>query len=257
MPTSTSSKARAVSAPPKPVTSVAFGVSITMGGAQAAEKPAMSRNRKAMIWLGGIAIAAALVLYLQYRSSGDADPEAADHPGVTQVRDLASKKDAGGLAQMTRDGDTVVASRAVEALARVGGVDAVRDSLYDPRPEVRAAAVSQMGMDPDVGQLPVLSQYLADPEPAVRIAAIRSVAAIRDFSIFDHLMPMLQDPQPIVRKGAQAVIEERLGLTFSDLEANGSQVSRQRAIARMQAMLPNLKRQFDAANQFEENRKRK
>jgi HEAT repeat protein len=102
----------------------------------------------------------------------------------------------------------------------------------------------------------VLSGYLKDPDPTVQIAAIRSVASIRDFSIFDHLVPMLSDPQPAVRRSALAAIEDRIGLRFSDFDANGSETARLRAIAKIKSTLPNFKQRFDNASKYEANKKK-
>jgi hypothetical protein len=243
------------SVPVPPPTSTAFGVSIAATTQKAAEKAPMSRNQKALCWLGGVAVATALVLYFQFRPSGDPDPDVADHPGVKEVASLVEKKDVGALAQYVKNDDVVVARRAVEGLGRLGGVDALQESLADDRSEVRAAAISELGDRATVIQLPVLSQYLQDPAPVVRISAMRGVASIRDFSMFDFLVPMLADPDPSVRKGAISAIEVKMGQRFSGYNPSEPNTA-PATIARVRAALQGFKKTFDNVNEIEANRKK-
>jgi hypothetical protein len=99
--------------------------------------------------------------------------------------------------------------------------------------------------------LDTLAKYTEDPAPEVRIAAMRGISNIRDFSIFDRLLPMLSDPQPSVRRGAIQAIQDRVGLQFPDYNPDGPAEARGRAIARIRAMLPQMKHVFDRANEFE------
>jgi hypothetical protein len=239
-------------------TATMFGVSIAVDKQQVAEKPPMSEKRKRFIIAGGLLLATALVLWIQYRPTIPADPEVADHPAVKDVSDLAAKKDISGLTQYTKNEDGVVAQRAIAALAKLSGVDAINGAMNDPRPDVRAAAVSELADRADVGTLPVLSQYLQDQDPAVRITAIRGIASVRDFSIFDYLVPMLDDPQPSVRRGAISAIEERIGLKFPGYDpARPDSPASMQAVARVKSSLPLFKQRFDTANQYEAKRGKK
>jgi HEAT repeat protein len=261
MPGTSSSKAATAAHPPAHApaktaapapTATMFGVAIATTPAHStAEKPEMSQKKKRLILAGGLLVATALVLYLQYRPTSDLDPEAAANPGVRQVVELEKKKDTAGLTGLITSTDSAVARRAVTSLAGVGQYDAIQAALKDRRPEVRYAAVSGLGLSGDVSQLPTLAQYAQDPEPDVRIAAMRGIANIRDFSIFDHLIPMLSDPQMSVRKAALMAIEDRVGLKFPDFKPDGTAAERGAAIGRIRAMLPKMKQVFDRANEFE------
>jgi hypothetical protein len=241
-----------LAAPPK--TATMFGVSIQVDNKKADEKRPMTRNKKAGITAGVLLGLSGVVLYLQYHNR-TLDLDAAEHPAVKEVTQLAEKKDTGGLLQYTRNEDIIVAQRAVSALARVGGADSLREVVNDPRADVRSLAVAELASHADVEQLPALGQYLQDPDPGVKLAAMRGIAAIRDFSIFDYLVPMLNDPQPVVRRGAIQAIEARMGMRFSDFDPNDAAAS-QRAVARIRSMLPNFKERFDNVNQIESQKKK-
>jgi HEAT repeat protein len=235
----------------------AFGVSVELGEKSVAEKQPMGREKKGLIYVGGLLATIVGVLWLQYRPASDLDSEAAANPGVRQVVELQNKKDAAGLAQLARSDDAAVARRAVFALADVGGSDAVRDYANDRRAEVRYAVVTGLGRDADPSALPLLSKYAQDPASDVRVAAIRSISNIRDFTIFDHLYPSLNDPDPSVRRAALGAIEERIGLKFPDYKPEDSSGNRAKAVARMRAQIGQMKQVFDRANQFELSRQQR
>jgi HEAT repeat protein len=197
----------------------------------------------------------AVILYVQYQS-GPRDPDAAEHPAVKDVTQLAEKKDSNGLLQYTKNDDLVVAQRAVSALGRIGDTDSLRQAMTDTRPEVRSVAVAELADRADASQLPVLGHYLEDSDSGVRLTAIRGIASIRDFSIFDYLVPMLSDPQPAVRRGAIQAIEARMGVKFSDFDPNDPAAS-QRAVSRIRTMLPKFKARFDNVNQIESQKGKK
>src|SRR3954470_8470508 len=101
MPGTSSSKAAhspahapaAKTAAPAP-TATMFGVAISTAPAHSGtDKPEMSQKKKRMILAGGLLVATAVVLYVQYRPTSDLDPEAAANPGVRQVVELEKKKD--------------------------------------------------------------------------------------------------------------------------------------------------------------------
>ena len=249
---STAAHAPAAKAPVPAPTATMFGVAISTAPSHShAEKPGMSEKKKRLMIAGGLLVATAVVLYLQYRPSSDLDPEAAANPGVRNVVELEKKKDTTGLTQLVTNTDPDVARRAITSLANAGQYDAIQSALKDRRTEVRYAAVSGLGSSGDVSQLPTLAQYTQDPATDVRIAAMRGIANIRDFSIFDHLVPMLSDPQPSVRKAALMAIEDRVGLKFPDFKPDGSPADRGKAIARIKSVLPKMKQVFDQANEFE------
>ncbi len=66
---------------------------------------------------------------------------------------------------MVNDTDTMVASRAVVALARVGGVESIRPVLSDQRDEIRIAAVNEFGQNADASRLPTPGRNGARPRP--------------------------------------------------------------------------------------------
>ena len=253
--TKKTSSAPAKTEPPAPVQpSMAFGVTIGATSLHAAEKQPLSRQKKNLFALVGIALAIALVFYIQHRPAND-DPDAALHPAVKEVDNLAGKKDAGALVQYTKNDDIVVAQRAVKALGNLGDTSALRESLTDTRPEVRSEAISQLSDHATASDLPELSEYLQDSEPAVRISAMRGIASVRDFSMFDYLLPMLADPDINVRRGAIAALEERLGQHFSGYHPTELSTA-QPTIARIKAILPNFKKRFDNVNEIEAAKKK-
>jgi hypothetical protein len=209
------------------------------------------QKKKRLITAGTLIVLSGLVFWWQTRPTVAPDPDVAAHPEVREVVKLQQSGDAAGLAQLAKSSDEVVARRAVTSLASLGNFDLIRNSLNDRRAEVRYAAVSGLGQSGDVRHLDTLAKYAADPAPEVRIAAMRGISNIRDFSIFDHLIPMLSDPQPSVRRGAIEAIQSRVGLQFPDFDPEGSAESRGRAIARIRAMIPKMKKVFDRANEFE------
>ena len=75
--------------------------------------------------------------------------------------------------------------------------------------------------------------------------------------LFDHLLPMLSDPQPSVRRAALYAIQDRVGLQFRDFDPEGSEEARGKAIARIRASIPKMKRTFDQFNEFELKRLKK
>jgi HEAT repeat protein len=256
MPSSTkapaAAPAAAVSAPVKAPTKgpTAFGIAIADvdQSRKAPVRGAMSRQRRATIIFGSVALVALPLLYLQYRTPTVTDPDVADHPAVVDVNRAETSKNATDLSRLARSDDVIVARRALAALGRIGDDDALRTSATDPRPEIRSAAINELGDRATVADIPVLSKHLQDPAPEVRMAAIRGIAGIPDFSIFDQLVPMLSDPQSSVRRGAQAAIEDRVGLKFSDFDANGSAASRAEAISKIRSTIPKFKQRFEAAN---------
>lgn len=242
---------------PAPAPASAFGVTIASAQAAHAEKAAMDPTRKRNIILIGAVVVLALVSIWMRMPSKSEDPEAADHPEVTKVEEMRTKQDTAGLTQMTKNPDAVVAARAVNALASIGGSDAVRDSLGDSRPEVRYMAVSGLGSAGDVRDLDALSDVIVqDPAPTVRIAAVRGISNIRDFSIFDRLFVALNDPEASVRRAALGAIEDRIGLKFPDYQPDGPGGARAVAINRMRTMISKMKPGFDTTNEVEVGREK-
>lgn len=230
----------------KPLHVHAFGIDVDVADKHAVEKPPMSRNAKWLIWLGVVVLVGAGVMWWERRPDTDLDSEAANNADVRQVVELERKADRSGLAQLARSTDPVVARRAVTSLGNIGAGDEVRSVLTDTRTEVRTAALSAMGRAPTVEQLPTLAKAMReDPESTVRVVAMRGVANVPDFSIFDQLVPMLSDPDPSVRKAAIGAIEDRIGLKFSDYQADGSAADRAKAIIRIRATVPLFRQRFD------------
>lgn len=223
----------------------------------AAEKPAMNPARKRALMAGGaIALLAAISIYMHIPSK-EQDPEVASHPEVQKVVTMQQNNDTAGLAQMSKNEDSVVARRAVQALAAIGGAEAVHDSLSDPRPDVRYMAVSGLGNSGDPGQLDALSDFIQnDPAPDVRIAAVRGVSNIRDFSIFDRLFPALNDPEESVRKAALGAIEDRIGLKFPDYNPDGPSSARAIAINRMRTTISRMKSVFDRETEYQKSNRK-
>jgi len=242
---------------PAPAPASAFGVTIASAQAAHTEKAGMDPTRKRNIMLIGGGVVLALISIWMRMPSKAEDPEAAAHPEVTKVEEMRTKQDTAGLTQMTKNSDAVVAARAVNALASIGGSDAVRDSLGDSRPEVRYMAVSGLGSSGDVRDLDALSDVMAqDPAPTVRIAAVRGISNIRDFSIFDRLFIALSDPEASVRRAALGAIEDRIGLKFPDYQPDGPGGARAIAINRMRTMISKMKPGFDTTNEVEVSREK-
>jgi hypothetical protein len=239
---------------PPPATS-AFGITIAAAQQSAVEKSGMNPALKKKLVLGGvILVLAAVSIWLRLPPKPD-DPELSN-PGVRKVQELQEKNDTAGLAQLAKSDDSMVARRAVQALASVGGADAIRDSLSDQRPDVRYLAVSGLGSSGDPSQLEALSDFIQnDPAPDVRIAAVRGVSNIRDFSIFDHLYPALNDPEESVRKAAFGAIQDRIGLKFPEYKADGSASVRAPAINRMRATIAGMKSVFDRDTEQQNHQK--
>ncbi len=244
-------------ATPAPAPASAFGVTISSAQSAHAEKAPVDPARKRNIMLiAGVVVLALISIWLRMPSKVE-DPEAAAHPEVAKVEEMRTKQDTAGLNQMIKNPDPVVAARAVNALAGIGGSDAVRESLGDPRPEVRYMAVSGLGSSGDVRDLDALSDVVVqDPAPTVRIAAVRGISNIRDFSIFDRLFVALNDPEASVRRAALGAIEDRIGLQFPDYKPDGPGGARAVAINRMRTTISKMKMGFDQTNEIDVSREK-
>lgn len=215
--------------------------------------PARKRN---IIVIGAVVVLALVSIWMRLPNK-EQDPEAAAHPEVLKVEEMKTKQDTAALTQMTKNSDSVVATRAVSALASIGGADAVRDSLGDSRPEVRYMAVTGLGSSGDVRDLDALSDVIVqDPAPTVRIAAVRGISNIRDFSIFDRLFVALNDPEASVRRAALGAIEDRIGLKFPDYKPDGPGGTRSAAINRMRTQISKMKMGFDQTNEIDVSREK-
>jgi HEAT repeat protein len=224
-----------------------FGVSIAMADKAAitAESEGMSKKKKQTIIAGTTLGLAALILFWQYGPSSEADPQLATHPEVKVVVDAEKKADVQQLAVLAKSKDDAVASRAVSSLATIGGADAIRDYVTDPRPQMRYAAVAGLGSTNDPARLPALQQFTRDSSSSVRAAAVSSIANIDDFSIFDQLIPMLNDPNGEVRGTAYQAICSRIGMQFPAYKPDDNPADRARGIAKIKAQVSKMKAVFD------------
>lgn len=133
-----------------------------------------------------------------------------------EVSDHESVLGLGGL--YSRAADAEVRRATIEALARIGGIEArraVRSALDDGSPLVRAAAVRSVGYAKDESSIASVLGLLADPDDAVRIAALQAAATFPTHAeeIRAAVTPRLEDRAPEVRREALGLLAT-LGKTF-------------------------------------------
>lgn len=115
------------------------------------------------------------------------------------------------LLKALTDPEPIVRSNAAEALARIGGPEAVtvlRQILQtEIDPSVRAITASALGQMPDSAVVPILIMALHDSAPMVRIRAAIALGETGKLSGRLALEKVLGDPNPQVRASAQAALK--------------------------------------------------
>ena len=76
-------------------------------------------------------------------------------------------------------------------------------------PQVRAAAVRDLGQVHGLTSLPLLLPLLSDKSDDVRMAALNAVAQSGDPSVLERIRPLVSDPSEPVRRIAKRMVEMR------------------------------------------------
>jgi hypothetical protein len=226
----------------------AFGVTIADKKTSIAEKPPMTRLRKQVYLLCGLAVFAALLLTWLYWPAAGEDPAVRENPQIKPVLQAAEQKDIPKLQSFVTNNDPIVASRAVTALAGLGHGDVADNAARDNRPEVRTAAVQVLAQRADPAQLPTLAKFMkSDPSPDVRLNALSGVASIKDARAFDPMLDMLNDPSPTLRRAALRALEQKVGMTFSNFDADRPSAA---AIAQIRQSVTGFKKTYEAIKEL-------
>ncbi|MCX5682218.1 MAG: HEAT repeat domain-containing protein [Planctomycetota bacterium] len=129
---------------------------------------------------------------------------------INEIAHAPSAKTMSALAPLTTDADTQVSVRALETLGRMRRVEAVepmKAALKDPRPETREAGVIALGRLGARGDPEALVQALrTDAAPEVRAAAVTALGLNHDWSAMPDILRALEDESDLVRAGAASAV---------------------------------------------------
>lgn len=139
------------------------------------------------------------VLLIALASSGSLLAETPEEQAWTMLRAAMEEKNAGRRAQSVR------------ALRLLPGdpeaVPMARTALRDPKPEVRVAAATSLGLMKSKESIPDLKNALSDPKPAVVLAAAHSLQMLNDPSGYEAYYQLLTGE----KKPAEGLIAREFG----------------------------------------------
>ncbi len=205
-----------------------------------------SDSRTRLVWMVsvGLLLAGTVWFFTRPRDDDENTP-----PGIRNVNKLEDKRDTKALGAKVSDADPQVASRAAQALGRIGGDEAARQivpAFQDARPQIRAVAATSYGnaASPD-NAAPVSNLLANDRDGEVRAAAAESLGRMRAYNGMDALLKGLDDPEVDVRRASIGAIENILpGLKWRYVP-DAPDAERRAAIAEIRQAYPKLKGNYD------------
>jgi HEAT repeat protein len=214
-------------------------------------------DRKTLTIGGVVAALAVFALWRGLRDDGSGETD----PALRRVAKMEAKADVDALAAVARSGSAAESARALAGLASVGSGPrrgtanweaieraraAIRGSIADPRPEVRAAAARALGAvsatPADVGEL--RTALAKDPAPDVRRAAANAIGEMLSWDGTTELVAALDDADPLVRQSAYTAVFRITGTKFK-YDADGNRDERRVAMAQIRRELPRIKPAHD------------
>ena len=188
-----------------------------------------------------IFLAAALVLAVAMAAwlTLGADPRPyGDDPDLAEIERLRRAGNIDALARKAAHRSAGVASKAVEALGRLGAdaVEPIKAALADPRPAVRreaAVALARTGQYAEAAPVAALARQ--DASADVRAAAVSSLDRLTAFEEMESLLAALDDPDISVRRRAGAAVVRITGVDVR-YRPTDSPAKRAAAILEMRAV---------------------